>query len=409
MLKLLLVIFNLKLGGINMRTLGTVVRGIRTPIIKRGDNLVEITIQSILNSAKSEGFSLNDKDVVGVTEAVVAKAEGNYATLDQIAADVSAKFPEGEIGIVLPILSRNRFSLILKGIARGVSKITIQLSYPSDEVGNPLISFDQLEETDINPYRYVLSADEFKRHFGTTAHPFTGVDYIEHYSQICDGKAQIILANDPRAILKYAKHIINADIHTRFRTKNILKKAGAEKVVSLDEILCESVNGSGYHPEFGLLGSNMATDDSVKLFPRTGRELVETLANRLKELTGKNIEVMVFGDGAFKDPVGGIWELADPVVSPAYTKGLEGVPNEVKLKYLADKVFGDLDSAAATEAIKKVIREKEASRLCSMASEGTTPRRLTDLLGSLCDLTSGSGDKGTPIVLIQGYFDNYAT
>jgi F420-0:gamma-glutamyl ligase len=388
---------------------GTVVRGIRTPIIKKGDNLVEIAAQSILTSAKSEGFSLNDKDVVGVTEAVVAKAEGNYATLAQIAADVSAKFPGGEIGLVLPILSRNRFSLILKGIAKGVSKITIQLSYPSDEVGNPLISLDKLDQTGINPYQDVLSEAEFRKHFGKVVHPFTGVDYIEYYREICDGKAEIILANDPRAILDYKDHIINADIHTRRRTKNILLSAGAKTVVSLDEILSKSVNGSGYHPDFGLLGSNMATDNSVKLFPKSGRDFVDALAKRLKELTGKNIEIMVYGDGAFKDPAGGIWELADPIVSPAYTKGLEGLPNEVKLKYLADNVFGDLDGEAATEAVKNAIKEKEKNLVNNMASEGTTPRRLTDLLGSLCDLTSGSGDKGTPVVLIQGYFDNYAS
>lgn len=392
-----------------MRTVGTVVRGIRTPIIKNGDDLVEIAAQSILAASKSEGFPLNDKDVVGVTEAVVARAEGNYATLDQIAADVSAKFPGGEIGLILPILSRNRFSMVLKGIARGVSKITIQLSYPSDEVGNPLMNLNNLDQTDINPHQDVLSEAEFRKHFGKVVHPFTGVDYIEYYRQICEGKAQIILANDPRAILQYAKNIINADIHTRRRTKNILQKAGAHIVYGLDEILTKSVNGSGYHPDFGLLGSNMATEDSVKLFPRGGSAFVEALAVRLKEQTGKNIEVMVYGDGAFKDPVGGIWELADPVVSPAYTKGLEGLPNELKLKYLADNMFGDLDGQAAAEAIKNAIREKAGNLINNMSSEGTTPRRLTDLLGSLCDLTSGSGDKGTPIVLIQGYFDNYAS
>ncbi|MGL5513635.1 MAG: coenzyme F420-0:L-glutamate ligase, partial [Sporomusa sp.] len=350
-----------------------------------------------------------DKDVIGVTEAVVARAEGNYATIDQIAADISAKFPDGEVGLILPILSRNRFSMVLKGITRGVSKIVIQLSYPSDEVGNPLISLDQLHNTTIDPYKDILTEQEFRKLFGKVAHPFTGVDYIDYYSQIAEGKAQIILANDPCAILNYTKNIINADIHTRARTKELLKRAGANIVYSLDDILKEPVNDSGYHPVYGVLGSNLATDDSIKLFPRTGDIFVEQLSTRLNKLTGKNIEVMIYGDGAFKDPVGGIWELADPVVSPNYTKGLEGLPNELKLKYLADNMFGNLKGEAAAQAIRDTIKQKGDCLINTMSSGGTTPRRLTDLLGSLCDLTSGSGDKGTPIVLIQGYFDNYAS
>lgn len=392
-----------------MRTVGTVVRGIRAPIIKKGDDLVEIAAQALLNSAKAEGFTLKDKDVVGVTEAVVARAEGNYATIDQIASDVSAKFPDGEVGLILPILSRNRFSMVLKGITRGVSKIVIQLSYPSDEVGNPLISLDQLHNTTIDPYKDILTEQEFRKLFGKVTHPFTGVDYIDYYNKIAEGKAQIILANDPCAILNYTKNIINADIHTRARTKELLKRAGANIVYSLDDILKEPVNDSGYHPVYGVLGSNLATDDSIKLFPRTGDIFVEQLSTRLNKLTGKNIEVMIYGDGAFKDPVGGIWELADPVVSPSYTKGLEGLPNELKLKYLADNMFGNLEGEAAAQAIRNTIKQKDDCLINTMSSGGTTPRRLTDLLGSLCDLTSGSGDKGTPIVLIQGYFDNYAS
>ena len=392
-----------------MRTVGTVVRGIRAPIIKKGDDLVEIAAQTLVNSAKVEGYVFNDKDVIGVTEAVVARAEGNYATLDQIAADVKEKFPGGEIGLVFPILSRNRFSMLLKGIAQGVSKLVVQLSFPSDEVGNPLISLEQLDEAGICPHKDVFTEAEFKKIFGKVTHPFTGVDYIEFYKEVTGGKAEIILANDPCEILKYTKNVINADIHTRNRTKNLLIKAGAEKVCSIDDLLTKSVNGSGFHEQFGLLGSNLATDDSVKLFPRKGQEFANNLAARMNELTGKNIEVFVYGDGAFKDPVGGIWELADPVVSPGYTKGLDGLPNELKLKYLADNMFGDLEGKEIEEAIKQSIKNKDDNLINNISSEGTTPRRLTDLLGSLCDLTSGSGDKGTPFILIQGYFDNYAT
>ena len=391
-----------------MRAIGTVSRGVRAPIIKQGDNLVKIVAESVVDAAKIEGFELNDRDIVGVTESTLARAQGNYATLEQIATDVKSKFPDGVVGLTLPILSRNRFSQILKGISMGVNEIYLVLSFPSDEVGNPLISWERLDEKNINPYTDVFTEDEFRALFGKVVHPFTGVDYIEYYKELAGGKAKIILANDPREVLKYTKNVITADIHTRFRSKKRLLEAGAEKVIGLDEILNTSINGSGYHPQYGLLGSNLATDDSVKLFPRDAQNFSEMVQAKLKELCGKDIEVMVYGDGAFKDPVGGIWELADPVVSPGFTSGLNGTPNELKLKYLADNAIGEKSGAEAGAAIKEMIKNKKDNMVNSMESQGTTPRRLTDLLGSLCDLTSGSGDKGTPIILVQGYFDTYA-
>jgi len=391
-----------------MRLTGTVSRGIRAPVIKKGDDLVEMTVQSVIAAAESEDFQLHDRDVVGVTESALARAQGNYATLEQIAEDVRAKFPGGHIGITHPILSRNRFSHILRGIAMGAEKITLLLSYPSDEVGNPLVSLDQLDEKGVNPYTDVFTEETFEKTFGKTNHPFTGMDYVAFYKEVSQGKAEIIFANDPREILNHTKNVITADIHTRERSRRILLKAGAEKVAGLDEILRSPVGGSGYHPEYGLLGSNLATDDSVKLFPRDAQSFAVKTAARFKELTGKNIEVMVYGDGAFKDPVGGIWELADPVVSPGFTSGLTGTPNEMKFKYLADNIIGDAEGESAGEAIKNLIKNKPDGSADTITSQGTTPRRLTDLLGSLCDLTSGSGDKGTPIILVQGYFDNYA-
>ncbi len=389
-----------------MRTVGTQARGIRLPIINKGDDLVEIVAKAVVESSRVEGYQLNDRDVVGVTESVVARAQGNYATIDQIAQDVAAKYPDGEVGVVFPILSRNRFSMLLLGIARGVKKVYLQLSYPSDEVGNPILTWDELDEKGINPYTDTLTEEEFYKYFGHGAiHPFTGIDYIKYYKDLVEG-VTIIFSNDPRAILRYTPHVLAADIHTRFRTKRLLKQAGAKTVYGLDDILTRPVNGSGYHPQYGLLGSNKASENTVKLFPRDGEEFVTRLQARLKELTGKHMEVMIYGDGAFRDPVSGIWELADPVVSPAYTKGLEGTPNEVKLKYLADNMGTNEN---IEEKIREIIRAKDKNLVGSMVSQGTTPRRLTDLLGSLCDLVSGSGDKGTPVVLIQGYFDNYAS
>jgi len=384
-----------------MRTVGTVSRGIRAPIIKQGDDLVEIAAQSVIAASKGDGFTLRDRDVVGVTESLLARAQGNYATFAQVAADVRAKFPSGKIGVVLPILSRNRFPQ-LPGIAQGADEIYVQLSYPDDEVGNPLISLEAIEEKGVNPYSDTFTEEEFVALFGKPLHPFTGVNYIDYYKQITNNKAKIIIANDPREILKYTKNVICADIHTRFRSKKKLLEAGAEKVYGMDEILNASVDGSGFHPDYGLLGCNLATNDSLKLFPREAQEFAEKLSERLLQLSGKAIEVLVYGDGAFKDPVGGIWELADPVVSPGFTKGLTGTPNEIKLKYLADNV-NDEESA-----IKELIKNKKSDLTGDMTSQGTTPRRITDLLGSLCDLTSGSGDKGTPIVLVQGYFDTFA-
>lgn len=394
-----------------MKTLGTISRGIRAPIIKKGDDLVSITVNSLLAAANDPetGFKLCDRDVLAVTEAVVARSQGNYATVDDIATDVRKKTGGGTVGLIFPILSRNRFSMLLKGIAQGCDKLVIQLSYPSDEVGNHLMDVDKLDQNGVNPYLDVFTEKQVYDIFSEVKHPFTGIDYIQLYKEMAGKNTEIILANNPREILKYTDVVINADIHTRFRTKRILLAAGAKKVLSLHEILNESVNGSGFNPEYGLLGSNLATDNSVKLFPRDCDVFVDKVQAMLKEKTGKNIEVMVYGDGAFKDPVGKIWELADPVVCPAHTKGLDGTPNELKLKYLADNAIGNLTGDAANKAIKEMIAAKPTDLFASQASQGTTPRRLIDLLGSLCDLTSGSGDKGTPIIYIQNYFTNYAT
>lgn len=392
------------------RLVGTVSRGVRAPIIREGDNLVQIVVDSVLAAGQSEGFSFHDRDVVAVTEAVVARAQGNYAHINDIAADVKAKLGGETIGVIFPILSRNRFSVCLKGIARGAKKVVLMLSFPADEVGNHLIDEDLLDEKGVNPWRDVLTEEKYRELFGRVLHPFTGVDYIEFYSELIresGAEVEIILSNNPKTILDYTDKVLCCDIHTRNRTKRILKKAGASVVLGLDDIMTESVNGSGFNPNYGLLGSNKATEETVKLFPKDCDVFVSEVAALMKEKTGKNIEVMVYGDGAFKDPVGKIWELADPVVSPAYTPGLEGTPNEVKLKYLADNNFASLSGDALKEAISDYIRNKDADLKGQMVSQGTTPRRLTDLIGSLADLTSGSGDKGTPIILIQGYFDNY--
>ena len=392
------------------RLVGTVSRGVRAPIIREGDNLVQIVVDSVLTAGQSEGFSFYDRDVVAVTEAVVARAQGNYAHINDIAADVKAKLGGETIGVIFPILSRNRFSVCLKGIARGAKKVVLMLSFPADEVGNHLIDEDLLDEKGVNPWSDVLTEEKYRELFGRVLHPFTGVDYIEFYSELIresGTEVEIILSNNPKTILDYTDKVLCCDIHTRNRTKRILKKAGASVVLGLDDIMTESVNGSGFNPNYGLLGSNKATEETVKLFPKDCDVFVSEVAALMKEKTGKNIEVMVYGDGAFKDPVGKIWELADPVVSPAYTPGLEGTPNEVKLKYLADNNFASLSGDALKEAISDYIRNKDADLKGQMVSQGTTPRRLTDLIGSLADLTSGSGDKGTPIILIQGYFDNY--
>ena len=394
------------------RTVGTVSRGIRAPIIREGDDLTQIVTQSVLEAAREDGFAIRDRDVVAMTEAIVARAQGNYATVDQIAADVKAKLGGGTVGVIFPILSRNRFAVCLRGIAKGCKKVVLQLSYPSDEVGNHLISMDALDENGVDPYRDVLTLEKYRALFGYEKHPFTGVDYVEYYESLikdCGAEVEIIFANDPRAVLEYTKDVLTCDIHTRARSKRLLKAAGGERVLGLDDIMTAGVNGSGYNAVYGLLGSNKATEDKVKLFPRDPQPLVDAIQKKILEETGKHVEVMVYGDGAFKDPVGKIWELADPVVSPAYTPGLEGPPNELKLKYLADNDFGHLSGAELRDAISGAIRKKDADLKGQMASEGTTPRRLTDLIGSLCDLTSGSGDKGTPIVYIQGYFDNYTT
>lgn len=392
------------------RLVGTVSRGVRAPIIREGDNLVQIVVDSVLAAGQSEGFSFHDCDVVAVTEAVVARAQGNYAHINDISADVKAKLGGETIGVIFPILSRNRFSVCLKGIARGAKKVVLMLSFPADEVGNHLIDEDLLDEKGVNPWSDVLTEEKYRELFGRVLHPFTGVDYIEFYSELIresGAEVEIILSNNPKTILDYTDKVLCCDIHTRNRTKRILKKAGASVVLGLDDIMTESVNGSGFNPNYGLLGSNKATEETVKLFPKDCDVFVSEVAALMKEKTGKNIEVMVYGDGAFKDPVGKIWELADPVVSPAYTPGLEGTPNEVKLKYLADNNFASLSGDALKEAISDYIRNKDADLKGQMVSQGTTPRRLTDLIGSLADLTSGSGDKGTPIILIQGYFDNY--
>ena len=391
---------------------GTVSRGIRAPIIRSGDNIVEIVTESVIKAAESEGYGFRNHDIIAMTEAIVARAQGNYASVDDIATDVKAKLGGETVGVIFPILSRNRFAICLRGIAKGVKKVVLMLSYPSDEVGNHLVSLDMLDEKGINPYSDVLDLKTYRELFGYEKHRFTGVDYVSYYVSLieeCGAEAEVIFANDPRAILPYAKRVLACDIHTRARTKRILSAAGAEIVVGLDEILNAPVNGSGYNAEYGLLGSNKATEDTVKLFPRDCQPIVEDIQYELLIRTGHLVEVMVFGDGAFKDPVGKIWELADPVVSPAYTSGLNGTPNELKLKYLADNDFAGLDGDALKEAIKERINEKDNNLVGKMVSEGTTPRRLTDLIGSLCDLTTGSGDKGTPIVHIQGYFDNYTT
>ena len=394
------------------RMIGTVSRGVRAPIIRNGDNIVDIVTESVLEASKDAGFSLQDRDVVAMTEAIVARAQGNYATVEDIATDIKAKFGGETVGVIFPILSRNRFAICLRGIAKGVKKVVLMLSYPSDEVGNHLISIDALDEKGVNPYSDVLDLKKYRELFGYEKHTFTGVDYVEYYETLvreCGAECEIVFANNPKAILNYAKNVLCCDIHTRARTKRILKAAGADIVLGLDEILNAPVNGSGYNEQYGLLGSNKATEDQIKLFPRECQPVVDAIQKKLFDATGKTVEVMVYGDGAFKDPVGKIWELADPVVAPAYTKGLEGTPNELKLKYLADNDFAALSGDALKAAIKEKIQEKDDNLFGKMASEGTTPRRLTDLIGSLCDLTSGSGDKGTPIVLIQGYFDNYTT
>ncbi|OUO17348.1 coenzyme F420-0:L-glutamate ligase [Flavonifractor sp. An4] len=394
------------------RMVGTVSMGIRAPIIRSGDDLAEIVTRSVLEAVNDGAFSVRDRDVVAMTEAIVARAQGNYASVDDIAADVKAKLGGETIGVIFPILSRNRFAICLRGIAKGAKKVVLMLSYPSDEVGNHLIDEDVMDEKGVDPYKDVLSLERYRELFGYTTHPFTGVDYVDYYSNLIresGAEVEVIFANDPRAILAYTKNVLACDIHTRARTKRRLVAAGAEKVFCLDEIMTAPINGSGYNENYGLLGSNKSTEDKVKLFPRPCQDLVEEIQARLLKATGKHVEVMVYGDGAFKDPVGKIWELADPVVSPAYTAGLEGTPNELKLKYLADNDFAALSGEALREAIKGEIKKKDGSLVGKMAAQGTTPRRLTDLIGSLCDLTSGSGDKGTPIVYIQGYFDNYTT
>ena len=392
------------------RMVGTTSRGIRAPIIRADDDLVQIVTESVLEASRQEGFPVRDRDVVAMTEAIVARAQGNYATVDDIAEDVRAKLGGGTIGVIFPILSRNRFAICLRGIAKGAKKVVLMLSYPSDEVGNHLIDLDVLDEKGVDPYKDVLTLEQYRELFGYTVHPFTGVDYVAYYEQLIresGAEVEILFANDPRAVLSHTKDVLCCDIHTRKRTKRLLKAAGGERVFGLDEILNAPVNGSGCNEQYGLLGSNKATEDKVKLFPRDCQALVEAIQARLLAETGKHVEVMVYGDGAFKDPVGKIWELADPVVSPAYTAGLEGTPNELKLKYLADNDFANLSGEALRDAIRGEIRKKDDNLVGKMVSEGTTPRRLTDLIGSLCDLTSGSGDKGTPIVYIQGYFDNY--
>ena len=394
------------------RMVGTVSRGIRAPIIRQGDNLADIVTNSILEAAADDGFKIRDRDIVAMTEAIVARAQGNYATVDDIAQDVKEKLGGEDIGVIFPILSRNRFAICLRGIAKGAKKVYLMLSYPSDEVGNHLISMDAMDEKGVDPYKDVLTQEKYRELFGYEKHTFTGVDYVEYYETLIresGAEAEVIFANNPRTILNYTKNVLCCDIHTRARTKRLLKAAGAERVYGLDEILSAPVNGSGFNENYGLLGSNKSTEDQVKLFPRDCQDLVLEIQAKLKDATGKNVEVMVYGDGAFKDPIGKIWELADPVVSPAYTSGLEGTPNELKLKYLADNDFAHLSGDALKEAIKEEIVKKDENLVGQMASEGTTPRRLTDLIGSLCDLTSGSGDKGTPIVFIQGYFDNYTT
>ena len=392
------------------RKVGTVSRGIRCPIIREGDNLPEIVVNSVLEAAASEGFSLRDRDVISVTESIVARSQGNYATIEDIASDVKAKLGGETIGVIFPILSRNRFAICLKGIAKGAKKIVLMLSYPSDEVGNALITWDQVDEAGINPYSDVLTLEKYRELFGENKHEFTGVDYVQYYADLikeAGAEVEVIFANQAKTILQYTDCVLNCDIHTRARTKRILLAAGAKVVCSLDDILNAPVNGSGCNERYGLLGSNKSTEDKIKLFPRECQGMVEEIQASILEKTGKHVEVMVYGDGAFKDPQGKIWELADPVVSPAFTSGLIGTPNELKLKYLADNDFKNLSGAALKDAISAAIKAKQGSLVGNMASQGTTPRQLTDLIGSLCDLTSGSGDKGTPVVLVQGYFDNF--
>ena len=392
------------------RKVGTISRGVRCPIIRENDDLAKIVVDSVLDAASSEGFSLRDRDVIAITESIVARAQGNYASIDAIAKDVKEKLGGETIGVIFPILSRNRFSICLKGIAKGAKKVVLMLSYPSDEVGNELVSLDKLDEANVNPYSDVLTLDKYRELFGENKHEFTGVDYVAYYGDLIremGAEVEIIFANQAKTILNYADHILTCDIHTRARTKRILKAAGAKAVCGMDDILTSSVDGSGYNRNYGLLGSNKSTEDTIKLFPNDCLPLVTDIQEQILKATGKHVEVMVYGDGAFKDPQGKIWELADPVVSPAYTEGLKGTPNELKLKYLADNDFKDLSGEALKEAISKSIKEKDDNLVGNMASQGTTPRQLTDLIGSLCDLTSGSGDKGTPVVLVQGYFDNY--
>ena len=394
------------------RKVGTISRGIRCPIIREGDDLVAMTVNSVLEAAESEGFELRDRDVIALTESIVARAQGNYATVEDIAADVKAKLGGETVGVIFPILSRNRFAINLKGIAMGCKKVVLMLSYPSDEVGNALLTYDQLDEAGINPYSDVLTLEKYRELFGENKHEFTGVDYVDYYSSIikeAGAEVEVIFANQAKTILNYTDCIINCDIHTRVRTKRILKEAGAKVVCGLDDILTAPVNGSGYNEKYGLLGSNKSTEDKIKLFPKECKDLVVDIQSSILEKTGKHVEVMVYGDGAFKDPQGKIWELADPVVSPAFTDGLIGTPNELKLKYLADNDFANLSGAELKEAISNSIKAKQDNLVGNMASQGTTPRQLTDLIGSLCDLTSGSGDKGTPVILIQGYFDNFTT
>ena len=392
------------------RVVGTVVRGLRGPIINEGDDIVQIVVDTVLNEAKVEGYDIQDKDIITVTESVVARAQGNYATIDQIATDIKGKYGDDTIGVIFPILSRNRFSNILRGVARGAKKVVLMLSYPSDEVGNHLVDIDELDVKGVNPWTDTLSEKEFREHFGYKKHTFTGVDYIEYYKEIITAEGaevEVIFSNNAKTIVEYTTSVLACDIHSRFRTKRLVQAAGATKVYSLDNILAESVEGSGFNPQYGLLGSNKATEESVKLFPHDCQPLVDAIAAKLKEATGKDVEAMVYGDGAFKDPVGKIWELADPVVSPAFTAGLGGTPNEVKLKYLADNNFAHLRGEDLKTAIKEHINNKNEDLVGAMEAQGTTPRQLTDLIGSLSDLTSGSGDKGTPMIYIQGYFDNY--
>jgi len=392
------------------RVVGTVVRGLRCPIINQGDSIEKIVVDSVLKASEVEGFTIRDRDIVTVTESIVARAQGNYATIDHIAKDVSSKFGDETIGVIFPILSRNRFAICLRGIAKGAKKIVLMLSYPSDEVGNHLVDLDSLDEKGVNPWTDVLTEQQFRELFGYQKHTFTGIDYIDYYKSLIEEygvECEVIFSNNPKTILKYTKHVLTCDIHTRFRTKKILKENGGDKIYSLDNILTAPIDGSGCNETYGLLGSNKSTENSVKLFPRNCQPIVDNIQHMLKEKTGKHVEVMIYGDGAFKDPVGKIWELADPVVSPAYTAGLDGTPNEVKLKYLADNNFADLKGEELKQAISRYISNKDSNLVGAMEAQGTTPRKLTDLIGSLSDLTSGSGDKGTPIVFIQGYFDNY--